>query len=1380
MEGLPMSTVIKLNDTNYQLWKHQIKLVLKAKKVWFTIETTKPDPPPPDANTEDRAAQLKLISTYEEKSAVAASVILIALEPSQGQQVINIDEAREIWLKLQQIHEGKVSSRRVDLRLELSTIKKENSENVEQFLARAQYIRDQLAQCGSIIQDEEYIGLLLNGLPKKYNMIRLQMKATGLEKISMEEFRSGLKAQEDEISLSEIEDKMESARLSKKQERQEQRKPNKPNVSCWICNKPGHYARNCYYRADRTEHPRGKSENSEKQFRRTTDMRNGRNDRKDEKVNNTTNENYESAMRMTNNDKLYPSTWYIDSGATSHMTYDKSAFINLTESETEKVKMPDGSFLDVKGTGTIRVKTTDHNCKYQYIQILNVLYVPEIRENLLSVSTFEKKGYVTSFEDGTCRIKKKDDSLMLTGKRLNNLYEANIVTATNTKVEKVNKVQEDNAEIWHRRFGHQNMGTLNQMRLKGIVDGLKFENKNDFTCTDCIQGKAIRQSFDTHDEITTTDVLELIHMDLCGPMGTLSIAQSKYMYVLIDDYSRKIFIYFLKTKDEAFSKFKLFKSEIENQTGKKIKRIRSDNGGEFVNDKFKDFLEEHGIKHERTVPYTPEENGIAERTNRTIIQMIRCMLIDSKLPQKFWAEAAYHAVYIKNRTFMRKINKTPEEKFSGKKPNVKNFKVFGSLAYYLIEAQKRKKLDATSKEAIFVGYDHTSKHYRLYSKEREAVIIVRDAKIIEDKKGAEVLFRTTKNETLEELIYVPINIENENELTDYENDKENQNVVYNEVQEPENDVRELDNEISSEYEYDTDDSDIDDGAKDTSQQDPTYQIGNINLEEPSEVPVRRSERIQAKQQNRVNLAVDEEIPKSYEEALQSRKKERWKNAIEEEIKSHEVNKTWEIVNRPKNKTIIDSKWVFKIKENPNETVNKFKARLVARGYNQIRGEDYDEVFSPVIRLNTLRIIIALAVEEDLELYQYDVTTAYLNGVLHEEVYMEIPDGISGDKTNKVCKLKKGLYGLKQSAKTWYTTIKNELKSLGFKELYSEACVFLRTNNKGDYIILCLYVDDILIATKSKHEVDEVIILLGEKFDIKSMGKAKYLLGWEIERNETNGTIHIRQEKYINKILRRFHMQNCKGTTTPMEQIVANENNNDSKKQKVEEYPYQELIGSLMYLSQGTRPDITFATTYLSQFNKNFTEKHWKQAKHVLRYLQQTKSMGIKYQKANEKQAIGYSDASWNNNTEDGKGFSSYIFILAGGAITWQCKKQAVVALSTCESEFMAITEGIKEWLWLKKLFNELKKCKQYLGNQLMLKTDNQAAIKLCANNMYHSRTKHIQRRYFLIRDEIERNNIKIDYIRTEEMAADFLTKPVTKRILNNCRAITGIISKEEF
>ncbi|GLV31062.1 hypothetical protein CBL_12135 [Carabus blaptoides fortunei] len=440
MEGLvPLSSITKLNDTNYQLWRHQVQIILKAKRVWNVVENLKLELPE-NVIGQEREQILNDIQKYEEKSAVAAAILLSTLEPSQGQQVIYLDEARDIWHKLKQIHEGKVSSRRVDLRLELSSIKKGETEKLEQYLARAQYIRDQLNQCGAHIENEEYMGLILHGLPRAYNVIRLQMKATGLEKITEAEFRTGLKAQEEEIAMADIETKMEATYLSKTQQKYSDEK------------------KNTRVRGHPRQQKEGQSSTSEQDEQRQ------RSKKTEEKANNErdTKQSYNESHKQ-------------DGSTTNKVVYRlrSNKPHDVQQEKLANLKKPTQiqSYCQMEK----RYKFTEREQSKSKTQTITV-------KNLISVSTFEKKGYITVFENGISKVTEKGGTLMLKGTRIDGLYEMD-VTQGDTVLQEKHKVQEENAKLWHRRLGHQNMQIINKMRTQGVVHGLNFKDEVQPKCT---------------------------------------------------------------------------------------------------------------------------------------------------------------------------------------------------------------------------------------------------------------------------------------------------------------------------------------------------------------------------------------------------------------------------------------------------------------------------------------------------------------------------------------------------------------------------------------------------------------------------------------------------------------------------------------------------------------------------------------------------------------------------------------------------------------------------------------------------------------------------------------------------------------------------------
>ncbi|UYV66286.1 hypothetical protein LAZ67_4001208 [Cordylochernes scorpioides] len=497
-------------------------------------------------------------------------------------------------------------------------------------------------------------------------------------------------------------------------------------------------------------------------------------------------------------------------------------------------------------------------------------------------------------------------------------------------------------------------------------------------------------------------------------------------------------------------------------------------------------------------------------------------------------------------------------------------------------------------------------------------------------------------------------------------------------------------------------------------------------------------------------------PKDAEEALSGRDSYFWKKAMEEEFDSLIENKTWELVDPPKNRNIIGTKWVFKTKCNSDGSVERHKARLVAKGYSQQYGIDYEETFAPVVRQSTIRMFLALAVEYNLILHQMDVQSAYLNGEIKEEIYMTQPENfVSRKYPEKVCRLKKAIYGLKQAGIVWHEKLDNELKNLGLKQLQSDNCVYIK-HDEG-ILLVAIYVDDLIIAAEREDTLKSFKESMKRIFKIKDLGGINWCLGIRIQMKE-DGSISIDQERYIEELLAKYRMKEAKPISTPMDsnskltKISSIEGENEPVK-KVE---YQSLIGSLIYLSVSTRPDIAYAVSALGQFSNDPRRQHWNAAKRVLRYLKGTSCLRITYRKSNEA-LHGYVDADWGGNLVDRKSHTGIVYFLARGPIAWESRKQQTVTLSSTESEYIALCEAGKEAVYLRALLDEMG-FGELLNGPTVLKTDNQGAQQLARNPVYHARTKHIDIKWHYIRSICSDGLVEVVHTPTQENVADILTK----------------------
>ena len=495
-----------------------------------------------------------------------------------------------------------------------------------------------------------------------------------------------------------------------------------------------------------------------------------------------------------------------------------------------------------------------------------------------------------------------------------------------------------------------------------------------------------------------------------------------------------------------------------------------------------------------------------------------------------------------------------------------------------------------------------------------------------------------------------------------------------------------------------------------------------------------------------------QIPQNIQEAFKNPK---WKAAVDEEIQALEKNRTWEITDLPRGKKPVGCKWIFKVKYKADGNVDKYKARLVAKGFTQSYGIDYEETFAPVAKLNTVRVLLSLAANLDWPLHQLDVKNAFLNGNLEEEVYMDIPTGMKMTwNSNQVCRLRKSLYGLKQSPRAWFERFTEAVKGYGFSQCQADHTLFVKHSPEGKLAIIIVYVDDIILTGDHEEEIDSLKVSLTKEFEIKDLGNLKYFLGMEIARSKKG--IAVSQRKYILDLLNEIGMLGCRPADTPMDTTVKLEGNDGSA--PVDKGRYQRLVGKLIYLSH-TQPDISFSVSKVSQFMNNPTEQHMTAVTRILRYLKMTPGKGLFFQRTTNRDIDIYSDADWAGSITDRRSTSGYCSFVWGNLVTWRSKKQPVVARSSAEAEFRAMAKGICEGIWLKRLLEELQVPVKF---PMTLHCDNQAAISIAKNPVHHDRTKHVEIDRHFIKEKIEQGIFEVSYTPTHCQTTDILTKSLAR------------------
>ena len=503
------------------------------------------------------------------------------------------------------------------------------------------------------------------------------------------------------------------------------------------------------------------------------------------------------------------------------------------------------------------------------------------------------------------------------------------------------------------------------------------------------------------------------------------------------------------------------------------------------------------------------------------------------------------------------------------------------------------------------------------------------------------------------------------------------------------------------------------------------------------------------------------IPGDASEAI---KDERWKKAMNEEMNALQKNETWDLVYLPKDKKTVGCRWVYTVKLDSEGNIDRYKARLVAKGYTQKHGIDYGDTFAPVAKMNTIRILISIATNRDWPLKQLDVKNAFLNGYLEEEVYMDPPLGV--ESNGRVCKLKRALYGLKQSPRAWFGRLSSFMKKVGYKQSDADHTLFVKTS-KGKTTALIVYVDDMVVTGNDPEEITKLQKLLAAEFELKDLGQLKYFLGIEVSRSKAG--ITMCQRKYVLDLLAETGMLDCKPTDTPIEtnhKLSIHEDQVPVNREK-----YQKLVGKLIYLAH-TRPDIAYAVSVVSRFMHAPSEDHMNAVYRILKYLKSSPGKGLFFGRNQELEVSGYTDEDWAGDRMDGKSTSGYFTFVAGNLVTWRSKKQKVVSRSSAEAEFRGMVHGICEFLWIRRILRDLG---IVLTKPMKLYCDNESAVKIANNPVQHDRTKHVEIDRHFIKDHLEKATVELPHVASAEQLADMLTKGVCSRIFQSSLDKLGMI-----
>ena len=1354
--------VPKLSDGKFHFWRNRMETILEDHGLLTYVESDIPQPSDPIPS-----------ATWRRAMNSAKSLIKMGLSDQQLLPLMHLDTPSSMWKTLIESQISDASTVTMTLMKKLTTFRMDTGKSMTVNINAVRDILVQLKAVHESVPENLVKSIVLTSLPEGYESFQTTMESVMFRAdspMNLESLFTRILAREASMKAQvTVNDSAlftgEKRGFKKPSHRPKTRSapgaahsaepsekgkkskvPLHDKFPCHKCKQLGHWKHNCPL-------------NSPSQS---------------EDANVHEEEDEESAFVTTNVPSKSSGVWFLDTAATMHMTYQLELLSNYRDIAPVAIRLGNDHLVHAVGEGQA-ILTFHSDEDIPPFILKKVWFVPELSKNLFATHmlspSLETRIHSSGFD-----IVDPSGTRVLCGEKVGKLLllgplECSAFTEECNLSETV---------LWHKRFGHISSPALHKMKSSQTVKGLHSANLSSrpIPCEVCVSGKQSKHSYTENTEVRTKAPLQIVYSDLYGPLPTPSHSGKRYILTFVDDFSRYTWIYFLTKKSEALSCFQKFVLFVAKQYDYPFKQLFSDNGGEYTSKKFKTFCDSQGIRHLYSAPYASQQNGIAERLNRTMAEKARCMLLEAQLDQRFWAEAFATAIYLKNRSSTRSLPAcvTPYEILEGKTPTVHHLKVFGCLAYKFVHTRSRNKLDSKSDKLIFLGYEETG-NYRLWNPATEKISISKDVKFFETHLGVHS-FPSLPPDT-EDTEYVPV-LQPDPLPLPATTPVPPSPIDALPAAEP---APEQISPILEDQVQDGDEESVPESVPDS------LPTGLITRSGRSVVPPRHFEDFAMI--NECNSDSDDELaffagpcditePATYAEAISGPHQQDWIHAIHEELHSHSVNGTWELVTLPANRKPIGSKWTFKVKRTKDGLLERFKARLVAQGFSQRQGIDFHETFAPVAKLDSIRILLAQATIHDWEIHHLDVKTAFLYGSLEEEVYMRVPEGgiPDCDTAGKVCHLLKSIYGLKQASRVWYQELDKKLTSIGFCRTYMDSSVYTLYDT-GSFLYLAVWVDDIILVGPSLELIMSVKTHLFKSFQMSDLGEISYLLGIDITRDRGSRVMTLHQGLYLNHILNRFKMENAHPCATPMEVKTTPElfsaPSDPAEIASMRTIPYSQLIGSLMYAMLGTRPDLAHSVSFLSQFLVSPGAKHWSAAKRVLRFLKKTKSYRLTYSVDGNKDIVSYSDSDWGGDLGSRRSTSGYVFILGGGAITWKSRKQSTVALSSTEAEYMAVAMATSEALWIRNFMFELSSQSVPVPPPIQIFCDNQGCVFVTKNLKEHSRLKHIDLRFMFVRDAVDKKKVSITHCSTNVMAADIFTKPLPKDKFYRCLTLFGLI-----
>ena len=1002
----------------------------------------------------------------------------------------------------------------------------------------------------------------------------------------------------------------------------------------------------------------------------------------------------------------------LDSAASEHVTNDRSLLTNIKPVESFQIEIADGRVVEAHEQGELILKMKDQKGKVLGSLLLRkVYYIKDIELSLISVSRLDEHGITSVFSSGHAKLldRLENHSLLGVGKcSKNGLFEF----YTRSSPNRLCSVKDKNEclNVWHNRLGHANTQLIESM-IKENRYGMKLNDKTILqSCTVCNEAKQSKEP--TTGMLIKETEEHVLHVDILGPIYPLSAGGAQYVLSVIVEKSRYAVTRLQKLRSECIENLREIILWLERKTNITVKRVHFDGAKEFK--KAARSLTKIGIEVTYSSPYTPQSNGCVERFNRTLGEKTRSLLIQASCPQELWGEAILHATELYNKTITRRKMITPHEILHGFAPDMRHFRVFGCSAFQFIPKQKRDgKFSKRSQECILLS--HKNGIYKLMNISTGRITNTKNVKFSESefpfrrKKEADFRYGEIDEEDLYDFLPVFSN---------------NIHQGGGECQDPN-------------YFLPPDDND---------------ERHDVKMAEntPSEnTQLRRSTRTR-KQTKRIYAAAAKAVNSKDEpklrDAMRSPDAAKWKEAISHELKALEEKGTFEIIDRPVNEPVLHNKWVLKLKRTVGGKIDKYKARLVICGNE----EEVDSLatFSPVADFTVIRLLLCICVQQKQVVVQVDGKSAFLNSPVFRIIYMELPKQHPLYSKEKVCLLKKSLYGLKDAPRLWFIFLSKILVNLNFIRLKHAPSVFRR----GELSIV-IYVDDMLMFSSQMESINTAIAEIKRAVKIEEEFKVTHYLGVDIHIGPDY--VELKQSKNIKALIQEITFTSLRHVHSPLD--PGTDYSSKGAEAKGSDFPYRALIGSLLYLSTRTRPDLAVGCSILGQHCEHPSEVHIRGVKRMLQYLKCTQEQGYYMRPGTSTALSAYADASFaGEKGVSRRSRSGYAIFYGNALIAYKSILQRCVATSSTEAEYIALSEVAQAVVWLRNLLEELGIPQKATA----VWQDNEGSVSWASDDdgKEFSKRRHVDVRYHYVRSLVQEQKLSVRKIAARNMRADFLTK----------------------